>query len=243
MSISTSAKYQIKDILRAEKVFYLVWILINLFFMTAAKLSANSQASITGLHESTFIFLFVIGLCTFKEFFLFFQQNSVSRKALFLGHLAATVLCSLVMMIMNIIFAWITDLIGTLFLSNFISTKNAFQALYPNGSMVTEFFFYYVFYLFVIAAGYFLTVMFYRLSKVGKIVVGAGVPIALTIIFPLADTWVFKGNLTKFMLIRISRLYGFMSGRPWIIIIAVFILSAAISFLTWLMIRRAVIKE
>lgn len=62
------------------------------------------QGTTNGLEVSAFIFLFVIGLNTFKENFGMFLQNGVSRKTIFAGKLLSTcAVCAIMAVVLEVL--------------------------------------------------------------------------------------------------------------------------------------------
>ena len=107
MNIKISVKYQFQDITRALIIFcgILLILILTLFI-------PGLQGTTNGLEISAFIFLFVIGLNTFKENFGMFLQNGVSRKTIFAGKLLSTCVVSAIMAVVLEVLSCVAKLGG-----------------------------------------------------------------------------------------------------------------------------------
>lgn len=96
------AKMNIKDMIKAIGVFYIILVLViaGLFSISAF---SNGTSSTSGLETATMIFLFVCGLNSFKENFYFIQSNNISRKTFLKGITISILPIAISMSIIDII--------------------------------------------------------------------------------------------------------------------------------------------
>lgn len=98
-------------------------------------------------------------------------------------------------------------------------------------------------YLFCIAAGYLITVVFYKLNKTGQIALGAGAPVGLLVVFPILDAALTKGKGMNAIIKSIDFAFGFSTQQPSHAIFTFAVCFLLFSGLSWLLIRKASIKE
>lgn len=91
MKTRASYRYQVFDNLKAIYVFYFVVLCVDALIFVTAYMShtqtGNASGQFSGMELSTAIFLFIAGLCSFKEAFGMLIQNGVSRKSIFIGRI------------------------------------------------------------------------------------------------------------------------------------------------------------
>lgn len=92
--------------------------------------------------------------------------------------------------------------------------------------------------------GYFITALYYRMGKGAKIAVSVGVPAGLLIMLPIVDASLFHGKIGR----TIGRLTSFAFGysnkaNPYYGMVTLLLIFAVFSALSWLLVRKAVIKD
>lgn len=250
MNTLASYRYQMADHKWSILIYYLVIVGLSLIIGTTIAISINygaienESASSTGLEMPTLIFLFVVGLCTFKETFLMSLQNGVSRKTLFTSKIMTIVSVALIMSVVDKLLYLIYSLIFKSTGSSII-TMTAYESMYARGSVGTlqiqleSLLFEFVLALAAMACGYFISIMFYRLNKLGKVLVGAGVPALLFFGIPILDFTLFSGAITQTM----SRLMAFACGTPMHMIVSSLLAFVIFSAAAFVLMRRAVVKR
>jgi hypothetical protein len=90
-----------------------------------------------------------------------------------------------------------------------------------------------------IMVGYMIRIIFYRLNRLGKIFVGAGLPVLLFFVIPMLDYILFNGTITTTFA---TLLYTLLSTplRAFGTILIAFAVCAGISYL---LMRRAVVNK
>lgn len=206
--------------------------------------NGSENNTISSNEMVTLVFLFVLGLCSFKETFLLSVQNGISRKTLFCGRLLTMVSVALLMpavdLIIHLLNRAILSISGSsvtdipFYGASYCGTE-ASRAIY----LIPNFFMEFVLGLALMAAGYFITVLFYRLNKLGKILVGAGVPVLFNIVLPLLDFRFFHMAISK----GAARLMLFVAERPSHLMITSILVCVAFCAAAFLLMRRAVVKR
>lgn len=247
MNILASYRYQMKDHKTAILVYYLI---IFLIYIVAEGIlcfifpAAGTESSMNGNEVTSLIFLFVIGLCTFKETFLFSLQNGICRKTLFCAKLLTMASVAALISVIDAVVLLIDR--GFSSLANpEMTAYSLYGLLYgaPDSQsiamLVPNLFLEFLLALAVMAVGYFITVLFYRLNKLGKILVGAGVPVLWFIILPLLDIRFFNMSIS----ISTGRLMMFAVKSPSHLIISSILIFAVFCAAAFLLMRRAVVKR
>ena len=252
MNIKSALKYQLADGRVSIPVFYLViFCLMALIPISASGMGPEDSMSIGGFEIATIIFLFVVGLNSFRETFRMMVQNGVSRKTMFVSFLLLTLVLSVGMSCINEVLLWI----GKAFTAGKgnITFQSVFEQMYaprymgnPDSiQMIAEGL------LFTILAcaatmmlGYFITIMYYRLNKVGKIAVSVGVPAILIIGLPIFDAVVTGGIIYRALGQLTLFAMGILSGyNPYYAMVSALIAFAVLASLSWMLARRAVVKD
>ena len=96
------AKYNIKSSLKSIIIYYLIFIGVITSIDMLSKFSGGNVYS-SGLEFSSIIFLFVIGLNSFKENFYFSQANNIPRVDYFKAAAIAILPIGLAMSILDVI--------------------------------------------------------------------------------------------------------------------------------------------
>lgn len=245
MKLKSSFKYQATGFKNAVLVYYLVIVLINILGLATSSIMIDGETVMSngGSEFTTLIFIFILGLCSYKENFLMLSQNGVSRRTQLFGWiLAALSLCVLLSIVDNL-FNTITSLIYAGRAN--VSVSSFYSMVYGQSGFsgwLMSALFCVTMYLFIITVGYFITIMFYRLNRPGKILVGAGVPIFLSIGLPYIETHITNGAITRAFTQFIDFALGLTAGQSFRAPISFIVFSCVTLLLCWLLMRRSVIK-
>lgn len=261
MNSKSVYKYQLNDFKKSIMVFYLViaCVFVLIFFSIGTMLftinfevseSERSVFRISSLEFASIIFLFVGGLNTFREAFRLSMQNGVSRKSIWTGTvwtfftvgggmaLIDTVirmgLVNLVASRYNVKIQGLYDFLYSERSMHNGMLQNAFEGFLLNFCLYTA----------ALAIGYFITVAYYRMNKIAKILVSIGVPGLYIFVLPFADALLFKGALTNaFVKAILFSFGGANGGNPYVAMGSGLLISVVFLGLTYLMVRRAPIKD
>ena len=248
-NILASYKYQLSDTKRSIIIYYCV-ILALLILMSVSMVTVTSSSNVTlsGMDFATVVFLFVIGLVSFKEPFKMLIQNGVSRKSMFISKILTALTITLIMsvadkIIMIVCRTFASHMDGTIYNSMFEQVYNAFLHGKPGILIHADIFIYnFVLYLMMFALGTLITLVFYRMNKAGKIALGVGIPVFFSFIFPIIDTLLLHNKLSHAISHFINFALGIYNCNPYAAMITFTISSILFFALSWLLIRRAVIK-
>lgn len=255
MNIRASYYYQVAEHKKSIINYYIIFIAAILFLFITMGVDIKSDDSITysqigGTGMATMIFLFVTGLCGFKETFGMLMQNGISRKSLFCGRISTSLMIAVVMAfideILSVIFKGITSLVGENFIYSSLYEQIYYSKVNEMGAVrlhVESFILDFFLFLGAIALGYVIALTFYRMNKTGKAALGAGLPIGLFIVLPFFDSLVTNGKITTTIMKLIDSAFGFTSQQPLNAMLTGGISFVVLSGLSWLLIRRANIKE
>ena len=260
MKLKASFLYQILDLRWALLIYYFVILCLTLLanitivsFSSASSMGVvgeNDTIVMSGITFSSAIFIFIVSLNSFTENFRFSLQNGVSRKTIFLSRMCTAVSTSLFMAVVDQIIHTMLSL-SLIRQANHQVSISMFQQLYPNtnGNPVQGFFLSVVFsfclLLFISNVGYAIVMMFYRVGKLGKVLLGAGIPAALIFGIPAIkafDTLYFGERLRAFGNAVISPVLDFAFNTVPNCMISLLLLAALFALFDWLLLRRATIR-
>lgn len=261
MNIFPSFKYQLFTQKMMVVIYYMVFLGMTLLFSVVNLVGVMTSpedsmvyigvGTMNGLSAVTAIMAFTAGCCSFKENFGMAVQNGVSRKSLFLGRISATGALCLALAVCDEVFTLFFALLGKL---PFLRVQSISMLELMYGAVGGNWFltalcavaFTFFLLLAASAAGYFCTVLFYRLSTPGKVAVGVGagfififgVPVLkmLRDRFHLEVLW---EALCRFM----ERLLALAFGGPANWMASWFVVFCAFSLFAWLLMRKAVLKK
>ena len=255
MNIFASFRYQMADQKKGILIYYLVILamLLVLGLLMVVLGEAGGGSMYNGLSAVSAIYLFVASLCSFKENFGMALQNGTTRRSLFLGRLCTTGAVCAVMAVADQILTVIASL-PRQFLGWNIASQSLFETMYGGAlgepmnpfllSLCSVAFSFFVM-LTASAVGYFITILFYRLNKMGKILVGAGVPCLFTFGIPLLKELgerFLGGRPAEAVVHFFSGIASFLLDQPQNAMLTYFGTFAVFSAFAWLLMRRAVVK-
>lgn len=265
MKWKAAIRFYLRDFKRPVIIFY--GILMALFaFQLAISALLKESASSGGMEFASTIFLFVVGLNSFKSPFRLFLQNGLSRKTLFAGFVAGLCLLAAAMTLFDLAFGWFRNLFGT-----YTSTyMERFDRLYRDvgalRALLDESLWSFLSYVTAGMTGFFITSLYYHMNKALKLTVSIGLPMLMFIGIPLIDELLTKGVITAFCFNVIAFAFGFgisvnpstgfagliaqlvnwEKGIPLYPYRAILFSALCIAFtgaVSFLLIRRATVKE
>ena len=202
--------YQIFDLRWAVLIYYFsIFCLTLLANYSVITLMASTSTGATteehnvimsGITSSSAIFICIVGLNSFTENFRFSLQNGVSRKTVLRAFTVALLSCALLMGVFD---ALVAPALQRLF-----HYDPLMQLIYARWSIAASMLWNVLLYCTGAMFGLFLGSLYYRMSKVQKIVVSIGVPALLCVVFPLVDTLLLHGQLTDAIGTLLQALFG-----------------------------------
>lgn len=264
MNIKPILRYQLRGHFSVFRAVYGVIYMILLAAVIAEyfKPQAFDFSTTSGTELSTIIAIFIVGLTFFKDSFRFYISSGVSRKRFFTGVISALGITSAVTALLDCVNALIfsqflnyhslyqmmlnPEKIGTL-----VRVKNASgiytgEVLYKvafTPSMLLKNYLWCVLAYFAFAMfGLFITVLYYRMSKVQKIIVSVSVPSFFLFVLPMLDQYVAGGKIGA-AISKAFEWWMYCGINPGTDIITRLALSAVLTGITYYMVRKAEVKS
>ena len=125
MKLYAITKYQFMESKKSLLIFYGILFSILLLTTSSFTLFGSGTAEVRGTEMASAIFIFVVGLNSFRANFLFSQANGVSRKTQFKGFLLAILLIAGLMAVI--------DTIYTHLFSSLVPYLSFFSMIYGQG--------------------------------------------------------------------------------------------------------------
>ncbi len=262
MNARSVYKYQLENFRKPILIFYLVIACVIALICLSVRttltdsetvMAMTSMFQISGFELNTILYLFVCGLNMFRETFRLSMQNGVTRQKVWSGTVLSflTVGGGMALIDTGIRLAAIYFIkplfdisIGGLYESLYgepgarnieISTvQSAFEGFLLNICLYTA----------ALAIGYFITIGYYRMNKIAKIIVSIGVPGFFTIILPILIAILSNADPSEryYHAARIA-LSGSNYDNPFFGMGFGLVISAVFLGLTYLMVRRTPIKD
>lgn len=250
MNIKSATKYQMYECITSVRIYYLVIILVTVFFGGITSFGNASGVRVNGGTEMpTVIFLFVLGLNSFKETFLMSLQNGITRKTMFISRLITVLFTGAGMAVIDRIILGFEKLYSSVNKNYHVSgmyemifnkraeslniaARNMEAALIISGINIA-----------VIIAGYFITAAYYRMNKALKIIISVGVPVTAFILLPMLDHYTFNGKITAAIGRFLVFVFGGKAGNPYNLLLSCVVFAIVGIGLSWLLIRKAVEKN
>ena len=250
MKLKAALKYQIHGMIKPLIIFYIVIYALIIFIGVQQVVWSRQGVRVTsgGLEVASAIFLFVVGLNSFKSTFHLFLANGISRKTMFKSYLGTVAPLAAFMALI--------DCINSLALSGVgIYNSVFYQTYYMRYGAVATFGakmhvmldgFVWMFFLYAAMAiiGFFITTLYYRMGKPLKLIVSIGVPVFFLMVLPYIDNYLFDGGIYEAVKYLFSKAWGFLDGfNPYISVLSSFITIAIFGALSFLAMRRATVKK
>ena len=214
MNTKTSFLFQISEYKWTVLLFYLVSLLIMGTSITLA-----DGSSVSGLEVATCFFLLVCGM-NFQSALMFHLQMGSTRRTFFKGWLLSSCAVCLMTAALNLTVLLISQLIGIPMGSPIFAIPISSVVLRMAVGLLYQF----ATFLLFISLGYLLSVLFYRLNKMGRWMVG----ILFSLLYYLAQ---FDSVL--------DRLYMLPYQHPLLSSSIYLLISLAMLSLCWLMVRSS----
>lgn len=254
MKIRSTLKYQLNDY---KYVILGMYGFVYLFVAFLYPHDKVKNSAVGGMELISLLAVFVLGISSFKPYFKFFSVNGVSRRTLFSSAAAALAIVS--------VFNSFIDTLNTLLFSSFTNyqsmfmqfyyridlkivhadTQDVYCGLHYTFPMLAQQFLWSVFaYFWIAMIGLFITVLFYRMSKLMKFAVGIGVPVLCLIILPAFDKYCWDNRLSNILAKIFNFIWGYSNGyNPYIGMASMSIFTVAAAALIWLLVRQAGVKQ
>jgi hypothetical protein len=201
-------KYNIMTCAKPMGIYYFMVLMIITFFVVIALFSSGST-HVSGVEFATVIFLLVMALADFRENFEALNQYGMSRKTIYKGKVLAysslALAAAIIDRIIVIAASKITSSLENFIFGSFFTTmyESFFDKLNFWSENLLALLLSFSAYLALMSFGTFLSAVFYRSNRIGRIAIAAGVPIFIFVALPIIAAYVFTTNLanliTKFI--------------------------------------------
>jgi len=250
MYLKPVVKYRLCDYKRAIITFYIIIIAIMIGFFSITISYDTATASFAGIEMIGMNFIFIVSLTSFKEPFRMLIQNGISRKTILLGQIIWTICVSAIMSVVDKVICLVGS-IGSSISGRFI-VGSLLDQVYPSKFLpepgripahLMAIAFSFCLYTAVAALGYFITLLYYRMNTPMKVAVSISVPCFLFIGLPLIDNMT-NGGVSYFF-DRVSQLIFGVDGSngPLSVMAFALVCSALLCGLSWLLIKKAPVKN
>ena len=241
------AKYNIKSSLKSILIFYCIFIVVIILI----SITAGKSSHIRGIEFSSVIFLFVLGLNSFKENFYFSQANNIPRIDYFKSIVITIFPIALVMSIIDIILNRIYNIFDvgpTIYDMSYGNFKSAH--IYINGNawiqnnsiriLIGTITFLFTLYIIAFAIGLLITMIFYKCNKTMKRLIFL-IPIAIQAIF--ANVVYNSPQVGEKLTAFIDNILGISEKNSYICVITFICLFVIIMCFVYMIVRRVVVKK
>lgn len=246
MRIKSVIKYNLSEMKASIIIFYGVMVAVWAFFgILFVSISGDRTGGNSGGAEvATAIFIFVAGLNSFKNNYLFLSANGISRKTQFMGFVSGAFIICVILSLIDGIYSNI--------LPQFVNYETLFHQLYYPWAdtlqklqvIITGFIWGVSLYFLAIASGYFITILYYRMNKILKIAVSITAPSLLFVVLPIVDDNYAKGKISDFLWITMRTLGGFTGEmNPFTGVLSMTGGAVIILGLAYLLVRKAGVKD
>lgn len=244
MKLKQSFRYQLADYKAAILVYYCAMLGLLALFLVSAVVGSGVSVRFSGLSGFSCIFLFICGLCSLHDNLPMHLQHGVGRKTMFQARLLVTVAVSAFMAVVDTLLSVLLNLLSTPF---FGDSASLFQQAYGRayyfgavGDVLMSLVFAFVLFLLASSLGYFIITLFYRLTKPLRITLGVAIaflPLGQVLV-KLADEVLFQNALARLAEHVIWPLQDKIDSSVFLTMGWWLIAAAALSGVTWLILRR-----
>lgn len=254
MNLKSSYRYRLKTSMKSVIIYYIVIAILCMINLALSFIYSGDGSFFNGIEVSSMIFLFVIGLNSFKEDFYMLLQNGISRKAIFTSTVLQLATLTGAMALLDYIAAILMNQTGCY---NLIFKEIYYWYIEGNNilslgfsQIIAGFFWSVSAYFLVASLGLLITLFYYKASHAVRLAVSIGVPVVFLIILPSIDMLLAPvGQETLGIFARIGqfilRLVGYgadSAPNPWIGTVSFLVLSAILHSVNWLMMKKALVK-
>lgn len=243
MKLKQSFRYQLADYKAGILVYYCAMLGLLALFLVSTVVDTGVTVVFSGLSGFSCIFLFICGLCSLHDNLPMHLQHGVSRRTMFQARLLVTVAVSAFMAAVDTLLSVLINLLGAPFFEGSLFQQlygKIYPSLGPVGNVLMSLVFAFVLFLLASSLGYFIITLFYRLSKPLRITLGVAIaflPLGQVLV-KLADEVLFQNALARLAEHVIWPLQDKIDSSLFLTMGWWLIAAAALSGVTWLILRR-----
>ena len=243
-------RYEMRNYFRAVAVLWLVMALLPAAMLALAYFLAGETAmesSFNGYSMAVGMFGLILGMVGLRENQRVLNQNGVSRRSAFLADVAALAVAALLVAVgVSVIMGAYQAALGS---AGRLLITDLYQLIYePSsngvnpGALVRGAVFSAVAGWMLAALGQFCSALYWRLNKFWTILVSVTVPLVL--IFGSAPllTWLDTTSAGHAAVEALAAFGRFLTASPWNMAAVLLAMGAVFFAITWLLLRRAMIR-
>jgi hypothetical protein len=215
-----------------------------LTLLAVSAIYGGIQGIFGGLETASMVFIFVVGLNSFKSPFRMLIQSGLSRKTYFISAVSGIFILALAMSAIDSVNALAGEKLWV-YQSTYFQFYGQRYLRWGTFIQYLDGFFWSVSaYSWIAMTGLLITAMYYRMDKTLKLLVSVGVPVLVFIVLPIVEATFTHGLISRSVSRFFSYAFGFANGtNPYYSVVSCLIFSAVTGWLTYLLIRRAPVKE
>lgn len=238
-------RYNMSSVAKSIVLFYSILAAMTIITMVIAIVAETDEINSNFIDMSSWVYSMVIGVVFFTEYFKMYLQNGISRKTMFKGYILTFGAFAAGLAVIETLFAllstkltFIKSMLDLVYGQRFGNIPFALQIL-------EAFLIYFAVGFFALFFGLFLGILFTKLSKVMKAVIPVSFSLGIILLMTLDGrfwNWAVAGwfgEAFKFM-------GGFAyssEGMPYFLIVSCICIAGVFSLFSWLMMRRATLKD
>ncbi len=255
MNKSFMLKYQIKNCYKAFITYYAIYLACVVMVMLLFTIGVNDKEDIVGSGKiygtelSTMIFMFVMSLCCFTDVFKFYKQVGFNRRDISKSFISSTLVISIAVVCVDKVVSLIINLITNL--NDVIDDSTLYEVLFAKRiqeqslvlSAIESILYSFLIFVVVTFVGRIIVNIFFRGNKQVRVLIAAGLPIFVFMLFPIIDNILFNNRIMSFIFDILPRVLGITSQNPYIGIATMSIAAIALGFISHILISRTQIKN
>ena len=238
-------RYEMQNYFRAVAVLWLAMALIPAAMMALAYFLAGetaAESSFNGYSMAVGMFGLVLGMVGLRENQRVLNQNGVSRRSAFLADVAALAVAALLVAVgVSVIMGIYRAVLGS---GSHLLITDLYQLIYepaPAGNGVGALARGAVLSM-LAALGQFCSALYWRLNKFWTILVSVAVPLALLFGSVPLVSWMDTTSAGQAAVEALAAFGRFLAASPWNAAAVLLAMGAAFFAVTWLLLRRAMIR-
>ena len=247
MKLKSIVNYNIDSLKNSLLIYYAIFISVCVALVIISR-NSNGTVSSSGLEVSSAIFIFIVGLNSFKENFYFMKGNNVSRRDFIYGSALSIIPVALFMSIIDIIINRIYnlfikcptnyDMIYTLRRGEWYSTTDWVQ-INSIEILFNTFIFQASVYIVLFSLGLLITIIYYKCNSFMKVIVSV-VPVALFILLNVIGT--VYPNLIDKINSFITTIFGWNTRNSYAAIFTFIVFYMILIVASRLLTKKSIIK-
>lgn len=243
MQLKGALIYEFQDSMKANGVFVAVLYLVGLINIILSAVLGNATGNFGGMEVSAWVYVLVVGIVSVRQDLRLFLQNGRGRPTVFLLQIFVCFLCAVVLALAAPVISAVLQLTSRL-VAPHTQMQTAFEAIFLyEGRPITGWESMAFSFLACVPAYFFgmaISLIYYRLTKLAKVIFSIAAPGLLFVGLPLA----LANNPALSSAIR-AAVVGFLNGFESLLgLFAVLALigTAFFGLLSWLLLRRAPVQ-